>query len=194
MYRAGNDRELLGDLHAAHLSVCRGTSGHGLDLDLGDARFGAFDLQFSVRERRRGGDPQLVHVGLRHFGALVGQVRRSLPEELVEREHLLYADFSRQAGRAFDLHQQLVGIDRSGAHILAVVAEYHAVFGAADDIGVDVVYGGQEHRFELVHRVMPAFGQRVGESQRGDARYVGAGHRGALHVAVVGSVGAEFCG
>lgn len=51
-------------------------------------------------------------VSLRDLDAEIGQVREALPM-LVERKLLLYADFRFQAGCALDLHQKLVGVDRS---------------------------------------------------------------------------------
>ena len=50
---------------------------------------------------------------------------------------------------------------------------------------VDLVYRGQEHRNELVTRVVLSLAQGVGETQRRNTRHVGAGHRRSLHVAIV---------
>ena len=92
-----------------------------------------------------------------------------------------------QAGRPFDLHQQLVGIDQPRAHLAAVVLEVEFSAGGLGplELRVDVVYRCEQHRDELLARESFAFGQRIGEPQRGHARHMRAGHRRSLQVAVV---------
>lgn len=92
-----------------------------------------------------------------------------------------------QARRTLDLHEQLVGVRETRTHLAAVVLQ--------GDLGsrglgtletrVDLVYSRQEHRNELVTRVVLSLAQGVGETQRRNTRHVGAGHRRSLHVAIV---------
>ena len=144
LYRAGDDGELLGDLHAAHRCPRAETaaSGNRPDRYSGHARLGAVQPQFPGHEGRLRRNTELGPVSLRDLDAEIGQVRRSLAEVLVERKLLLYADFRFQAGCALDLHEQLVGVDRSRTHLLAVIAQLHGgqgLFGAVE-VGVDVVH------------------------------------------------------
>jgi len=145
------------------------------------------DHQFAVGDRRSLGDAELIHILPRHLDPQIGQVRSRTAEIFGQGHELLGADLGPQAGCPFDLHEQLVRVDRPGTHLLAVVGQYKAGFRTVE-IGFHIVHRGEDHGLEFVEREFLSLFQRIGEPERRDARNVRAGHRRTLHEAVIGTV------
>lgn len=110
----------FGDLLTAHRTAAAHTpaAGNSRDGDLGDTGFGAVDHQFAVGDRRSLGDAELIHILPRHLDPQIGQVRSRAAEIFGQGHELLGADLGPQAGCPFDLHEQLVRVDRPGTHLL----------------------------------------------------------------------------
>lgn len=190
-----DEGEFLRDRHAVHSAVVA-VSGEQLDPDHRRTGFGALedDLVGEYGRVRRNAQP--VHVFGRNGDFRNLQVQISAAEVRLQVQRVLAADGNRDAGDAADVHQHLVGVDVTRAHSLFVLRQVErrqtALVGEilfrSGAVLVDVVYRCQQQRREFVLGEGLAELQRIGQPERRHARNVGAGHRRALHVAVLSAV------
>ena len=137
-----------------------------------NSRLRTFDHQLTVVHLRFHGHAEFLHIFRRDFDTHIGQILGRTSEMFRKGDKLQFAGLDFQTGRSLDLHEQLVGVHGSRAHLAAVVLQVERRPRGLGSLEprVDVVHRGEQHRNKLLAREVFALGQRIGKPQSGLSR------------------------